>query len=138
MWHDTVYFFLIWLISYSIMSSRAICIVLKWQNFLLSHVWKVFHCVCVCAYSVINSCLTFCNPMDHSPQASLYMGFSRQEYWSGLPFPLPGTSWPRDQTCVSCFSCTCRQTLYHWATWEVPCACVYTICTYIYIYLYIY
>ena len=24
-------------------------------------------------------------------QASLSMGFSRQEYWSGLPFPPPGT-----------------------------------------------
>ena len=23
-------------------------------------------------------------------QASLSMGFSRQEYWSGLPFPTPG------------------------------------------------
>ena len=23
-------------------------------------------------------------------QASLFMGFSRQEYWSGLPFPSPG------------------------------------------------
>ena len=23
-------------------------------------------------------------------QATLFMGFSRQEYWSGLPFPLPG------------------------------------------------
>ena len=26
--------------------------------------------------------------MDH--QAPLSMGFSRQEYWSGLPFPSPG------------------------------------------------
>ena len=27
--------------------------------------------------------------MDYS-QAPLSMGFSRQEYWSGLPFPSPG------------------------------------------------
>ena len=27
---------------------------------------------------------------DYSPQASLSMGFSRQECWSGLPFPSPG------------------------------------------------
>ena len=27
--------------------------------------------------------------MDHSPQDSLSMGFSRQVYWSGLPFPSP-------------------------------------------------
>ena len=28
--------------------------------------------------------------MDCSPQAPLSMGFFRQEYWSGLPFPTPG------------------------------------------------
>ena len=33
---------------------------------------------------------TFCQPMDCSPPALLSMGFSRQEYWSGLPFPPPG------------------------------------------------
>ena len=32
----------------------------------------------------------FLQPMDYSRQAPLSMGFSRQEYWSGLPFPLPG------------------------------------------------
>ena len=30
------------------------------------------------------------DPMDCSPQAPLLMEFSRQEYWSGLPFPTPG------------------------------------------------
>ena len=30
-----------------------------------------------------------CDPMDYS-QAPLSMGFSRQEYWSVLPFPSPG------------------------------------------------
>ena len=33
---------------------------------------------------------TLCNPMDCSYQAPLSMRFSRQEYWSGLPFPSPG------------------------------------------------
>ena len=38
-------------------------------------------------------------------QASVSMGFSRQEYWSGLPFPSPGDhSWPRDRTQVSCIA----------------------------------
>ena len=36
------------------------------------------------------SCPSLCNPMDCSPQAPLSMGFCRQEYWSGEPFPLPG------------------------------------------------
>ena len=40
---------------------------------------------------VAQSCLTFCDPMDSSlHQAPPSMGFSRQEYWSGLPFPSPG------------------------------------------------
>ena len=32
-------------------------------------------------------CPTICNPMDCNLQAPLSMEFSRQEYWSGLPFP---------------------------------------------------
>ena len=36
------------------------------------------------------SCPTLCNPMDCSHQVPLSMGLSRQEYWSGLPFPSPG------------------------------------------------
>ena len=31
-----------------------------------------------------------CDPTDCSHQAPLSMGFSRQEYWSGLPCPPPG------------------------------------------------
>ena len=43
----------------------------------------------VCLF-VAQLCLTLCSPMKHSPQAPLFMGFSRQECWSGLPFPSPG------------------------------------------------
>ena len=32
----------------------------------------------------------FETPLTVAYQASLPMGFSRQEYWSGLPFPSPG------------------------------------------------
>ena len=40
---------------------------------------------------VAKSCLTLCDPMDCvARQAPLSMGFSTQEYWSGLPFPSPG------------------------------------------------
>ena len=31
-----------------------------------------------------------CDPMDCSLPGSFVHGFSRQEYWSGLPFPSPG------------------------------------------------
>ena len=32
----------------------------------------------------------FVTPWTVAHQASLSVGFSRQEYWSGLPFPPPG------------------------------------------------
>ena len=35
----------------------------------------------------LQPCLTLCDPVDSSPPAPLSTGFSRQEYWSGLPFP---------------------------------------------------
>ena len=34
-------------------------------------------------------CLTLATPWTIARQAPLSMGFSRQEYWSGLPFPSP-------------------------------------------------
>ena len=40
---------------------------------------------------VAQLCLTLCDPMDSSqPGSSLSVEFSRQEYWSGLPFHSPG------------------------------------------------
>ena len=38
---------------------------------------------------VTQSCPTLCDPTV-AHQAPLCTGFSRQEYWGGLPFPLPG------------------------------------------------
>ena len=38
---------------------------------------------------VAKSCLTLAIPRTVACQAPLSMGFSRQEYWSGLPFPSP-------------------------------------------------
>ena len=38
---------------------------------------------------VAKSCLTLVAPWTVAHQAPLSMGFSRQEYWSGLPFPSP-------------------------------------------------
>ena len=37
----------------------------------------------------LQSCLTLCDPIDGSHQAPPSLGFSRQENWSGLPFPSP-------------------------------------------------
>ena len=43
---------------------------------------------CVC--SVAHHVQLFANQWTVAPQAPLSMGFSRQEYWSRLPFPPPG------------------------------------------------
>ena len=39
---------------------------------------------------VIKSRPTLVTPSTVARQAPLSVGFSRQEYWSGLPFPSPG------------------------------------------------
>ena len=38
---------------------------------------------------VTQSCRLFVTPWTEAHQAPLSMGFSRQEYWKGLPFPSP-------------------------------------------------
>ena len=43
--------------------------------------------VCVCSVALSSR---LCDPMDCSSPRSLSMEFSRQEYWSGLPFPSSG------------------------------------------------
>ena len=52
---------------------------------------------------VVESCPTLCNTMDcRLSGSSVHRGFSRQEYWSGLPRPPPGeSSQPRDRIQVS-------------------------------------
>ena len=60
-------------------------------------------CVCVCVLSHFSCVCFFATPWTVVSQAPLCMGFSRLEYWSGLPCPPPGeSSLLRDRTCVSC------------------------------------
>ena len=52
--------------------------------------WGVCVCVCACVLShFIRVCL-FVTPWAIARQAPLSLGFSRQEYWSGLPCPTAG------------------------------------------------
>jgi len=51
--------------------------------------WRTHVFLYVCAKS-LQLCPTFVTPWIVARQAPLSIGFSRQEYWSGLPFPLPG------------------------------------------------
>ena len=62
-------------------------------------------CVCVCVCEVTQSCPTLCDPIDCSPPgSSVSMGFSRQEYWSRLPFPSPGDLPNPGSNRVSCIA----------------------------------
>ena len=51
-------------------------------------------------------------------KVSLSMEYSRQEYWSGLPFLSPGDLPDLDTETECLVFCIERQILYHCATWE--------------------
>ena len=54
---------------------------------------------------VAQSCLTLCNPMDCNLPGSSVMGFSKQEYWSGLPSLVQEWALP----CPACWSLHSRE-----------------------------
>ena len=54
---------------------------------------SVCMCVFVCACIPVHTCVhvwLFATPWTIADQTPLSLGFSRQEYWSELPFPPPG------------------------------------------------
>ena len=66
---------------------------------------------CVCVRSVMSDSVT---PWTVTCQAPLSIEFSRQEYWSGLPFPTPRDLPNPGIKPVSFYiSCVGRQVLYH-------------------------
>ena len=79
----------------------------RWQPTRLPHPWDspgkntgvgyhfLLQCIKVKSESeVAQSCLTLCAPRTAAYQAPPSMGFSRQEYWSGLPLPSPSWLYP--------------------------------------------
>ena len=56
-------------------------------NILLDLLTSICLCVCVQSFSRVQ---LFVTPWTVACQAPLSLGFSRQEYWSGLPFPSSG------------------------------------------------
>ena len=78
------------------------------------------HCFsnqCVC--SVTQSCLTLCDPLDYSlPGSSVHGIFPGKNTGVGCISYSRGSSWPRDETCISCVFCIGRGILYHCSTWE--------------------
>ena len=66
---------------------------------------------------VTQSCPTLHDPMDCSPPGSSSMGFSRQEYWSGLPFLFQRIFLTQGSNPHLLHY---RWILYYWATKEAP------------------
>ena len=74
-------------------------------------------CLCVCA-KWLQPCLILCDPMDCSLLGSSAMGFSRQEYQSGLPVPSPeGLPNPGIKPKHPALG---AQSLSHWTTRKFP------------------
>ena len=64
---------------------------LRWKTqrvYTLFYSW--LYALCSCVLSHCSHVQLFATPWTIARQAPLSMEFSRQEYWSGLPFPSPG------------------------------------------------
>ena len=84
------------------MHLMSVSLLLKVRSMRLAWFLFCFPCCCFTSVSpalgtvywigllVAQSCATLSNPMDYiAHQAPLTMGFSRPEYWNGLPFSSP-------------------------------------------------
>ena len=77
------------------------------------------HCT-ICLYVWVQSCPTLWDPtMDCRPPGFSVHGIFQAIIldWVAISFS-KGSSWSRDQTLISCISCTGKQILYHGATKE--------------------
>ena len=88
---------------------------MRWLNGIINlmarkHPSHTYACVLSCFRGV----RLFATPWTIAHQAPLSMGFSRQEYWSGLPCPPPGDL-PNPGIKPVSLTCTCtgRWVLYH-------------------------
>ena len=64
------------------------CVFISWVSSGLT-IGSYYNLMAAAAAKSLQSCLTLWGPIDGSPPGSPSLGFSRQEHWSGLPFPSP-------------------------------------------------
>ena len=77
--------------------------------------WLLLQHPCTHAKS-LQSCLTLCDPMNHSSPGSSVHGILQARILEWLTVPSSrGSSWSRDWTHVSYISCIERPVLYHWS-----------------------
>ena len=83
--------------------------------------------MCVCA----QSCPTLCNSIDCGLSGSSVHGIFQIKILERVAISYSrGSSWPRDQTPISCVSCTARWVLYQCATWEAYLLTIGMHCSY--------
>ena len=73
-----------------------------------------------CMLSQFSFIRLFATPWTVARQAPLSVGFSQQEYWRGLPRPLPGDLPQRGMEYASLMSPALAGVFFTSATWEVP------------------
>ena len=78
---DQIWFSLIQVVTWGRIASLMHILLYKSEN--------AFVASAAAAAASLQSCPTLCDPIDGSPLGSPSLGFSRQEHWSGLPFPSP-------------------------------------------------
>ena len=72
-------------------------------------VWLIYYIIIMCA----QSCLTPCDPMDCIPPGSSVHGILQARILKRFATSFSkGSSWPRDQTHISCVSCIGRWIVY--------------------------
>ena len=88
---------------------------MQYLSLVYCHCIQQSYILCACSVtSVLSDSATLWMAAHQDPLSM--GGFSRQEYWSGLPYPPPGVHLPDLE--IELGSPACRQILYRWATEE--------------------
>ena len=115
--------------GYSIFSFLRTSVLLRDALLIHASTWVNFLCVCVCVCvcdQLLSHMQLFAAPWTVTHQAPLPMEFSGQEYWSRVPFPIPGdppnpgiqpTSLPSPALASEFF--TARKCLENYAKWKI-------------------
>ena len=85
--------------------SQGLFVIPSSTEYLSNPLWNKTQCVKKVKVKSLSRVQLFGTPWTVAHQAPLSMGFSREEHWSGLPFPFPGDlPNPRDQIQISCLA----------------------------------
>ena len=100
-----------------VLGARRFCSIHVGSHILLRGGRHGSHCSVLC--SVIQLCLTLCDPMDCSPPDSSVHGIFQARILEQVAISSSrGSSWIRDWSRVSWISCIDRRILHHCTTWE--------------------